>query len=173
VGDIIQQRPYLSQQSLIDGTQPKGRRYYWKSEYLPALEPELLTRTIKHAKGVVSPHSAVFLFPLDGALNRLPEEHSPTGNRDAAWVLNIAASWEDAKDDETNIAWAREAWQDMRQFSTGGTYLNFLTEEEGEERIHSAYRKNYERLVELKTQWDPGNLFRMNKNIAPLEKKHS
>jgi FAD/FMN-containing dehydrogenase len=173
VGDIIQQRPYLSQQSLIDGTQPKGRRYYWKSEYLPGLEPELLTKTIKHAKSMVSPHSAVFLFPLDGALNRLPEEHSPTGNRDAAWVLNIAASWEDAKDDKTNIAWAREAWQDMRQFSTGGTYLNFLTEEEGEERIHSAYRKNYERLVEVKTTWDPGNQFRINKNIAPLEKNHS
>jgi FAD/FMN-containing dehydrogenase len=167
VGDVIQKRPYISQQNILDATQPKGRRYYWKSEYLPKLEPEMLTRTIKHAKSMVSPNSAILLFPLDGALNRLPEEHSPVGNRDAAWVLNIAASWEDAGDDKTNIEWAREAWQDMRQFSTGGTYVNFLTEEEGEERIHSAYRKNYQRLVEVKTTWDPGNLFRMNKNIVP------
>lgn len=55
----------------------------------------------------------------------------------------------------------------MRCFSTGGTYINFLTEEEGYERIHAAYGKNYERLVEVKTRWDPGNLFRMNKNIPP------
>jgi FAD/FMN-containing dehydrogenase len=167
VGDIIQKRPYITQQNILDATQPKGRRYYWKSEYLPRLEPEMLTRTIKHARSVVSPHSAILLFPIGGALDRLPEEHSPVGNRDAAWVLNIAASWEDAGDDKKNIEWAREVWQDMRQFSTGGTYINFLTEEEGEERIHSAYRKNYERLVEVKTRWDPGNMFRMNKNIVP------
>jgi FAD/FMN-containing dehydrogenase len=167
VGDIIQKRSYVSQQSLLDATQPKGRRYYWKSEYLPNLEPEMLARTIKHAKSIVSPHSAILLFPLDGALNRLPDEHSPVGNRDAAWVLNIAASWEKAEDDKMNIEWAREAWQDMRHFSTGGTYVNFLTEEEGDERIHAAYGKNYRRLVEVKTKWDPENIFRMNKNIAP------
>jgi FAD/FMN-containing dehydrogenase len=167
VGDIIQQRPYISQQSLLDATQPKGRRYYWKSEYLPKLELEMLAKTIQHAKEIVSPHSAILLFPLDGALNQLPEEHSPVGNRDAAWVLNIAASWENAGDDKTNIEWAREAWRDLRQYSTGGTYVNFLTEEEGDERIRAALGKNYEQLVEVKTKWDPGNLFRMNKNIKP------
>ena len=89
------------------------------------------------------------------------------GNRDTAWALNIAASWEKAEDDKTNIEWAHAAWRDMRSFSTGGTYVNFLTEEEGDERIHAAYGNNYERLVEVKSKWDPGNLFCMNKNIAP------
>jgi FAD/FMN-containing dehydrogenase len=167
VGDIIQRRPYVSQQSLLDATQPKGRRYYWKSEYLATLEPEMLGQAIQHAKRIVSPHSAILLFPLDGALNRLPEDHSPAGNRDAALVLNIMASWEKAEDDGANIEWARAAWRDLRRFSTGGTYINFLTEEEGDERIHAAYGKNYERLVDVKTKWDPGNLFRINKNIAP------
>ncbi len=167
VGDIVQRRPYVSQQSLLDATQPKGRRYYWKSEYLPKLEPELLAKVIEHAERIVSPYSAVILFPLDGALNRLPEDHSPAGNRDAASIFNVAASWEKAGDDAANIDWARAAWRDLRRFSTGGTYVNFLTEEEGEERIHAAYGKHYGRLVEVKTRWDPGNLFRMNKNIAP------
>jgi len=167
IGDVIQRRPYASQQSLLDATQPKGRRYYWKSEYLPKLAPEMLAKAIEHAKRIVSPHSAILLFPLDGALNRLPEDHSPMGNRDAASVLNITASWEKAEDDQANIEWARVAWRDMRRFSTGGTYVNFLTEEEGDERIRAAYGKNYDRLVEVKTKWDPGNLFRTNKNIAP------
>lgn len=167
VGDVIQRRPYVSQQSLLDATQPKGRRYYWKSEYLPKVEPELLAKVMEHAKRIVSPHSLIILFPLDGALNQLPEDHTPMGNRDAAAVINIAASWEKAEDDKANMEWARAAWRDIRPFSTGGTYVNFLTEEEGDERIHAAYGKNYERLVAIKTRWDPRNFFRMNKNIAP------
>lgn len=168
VGDIVQRRSYVSQQSLLDATQPKGRRYYWKSEYLPDLKPDLLAKTISHAKAIPSPHSAILLFPLDGALNRLAEDCSAVGNRDAAWVLNIAASWEKSEDDRTNVEWARAAWQDIRSFSTGGTYVNFLTEEEGDERIHAAYGDNYERLIEVKTKWDAKNLFRMNKNIVPV-----
>jgi FAD/FMN-containing dehydrogenase len=167
IGDVLTRRTYVSQQSLLDATQPKGRRYYWKSEYLPGVEPELLEKLLEHAKHVASPHSGIILFPVDGALNRLPEAHSPVGNRTAKVVLNITASWEKAEDDAKNIEWARAAWRDMRQFSTGGTYVNFLTEEEGDERIHAAYGAQYERLVEVKTTWDPGNLFRMNKNIAP------
>jgi hypothetical protein len=167
VGDIVQRRPYVSQQSILDATQPSGRRYYWKSEYLSGLSPELLARVIAHAERLVSPHSAIILFPVDGALAELPEDYSAVGNRDATSVLNITAAWETAEEDAANIEWARAAWRDMYRFSTGGTYVNFLTEEEGTERIRAAYGKNYERLVAVKTQWDPGNLFRMNKNIAP------
>jgi FAD/FMN-containing dehydrogenase len=106
------------------------------------------------------------VFPIHGALNRLPIDHSAVGNRNAGWVLNITASWENAEMDKRSIEWARTAWRDMCRFSTGGTYVNFLTEEEGEERIKAAYGENYDRLVALKARWDPGNLFRMNKNIA-------
>ena len=169
VGDIIQPRSYVSQQNLLDGTQPKGRRYYWKSEYLPGLDAEMLAKAIEHARRIVSPHSAILLFPVDGALNRLSEDHSAVGNRDAAFILNITASWEHAEDDRANIDWSRAAWGDMRRFSTGGTYVNFLTEEEGDERIHAAYGKNYDRLVDVKTKWDSKNLFRANKNIAPAK----
>ena len=167
VGDVLQRRPYITQQSLIDATQPNGRRYYWKSEYLPGIEPALLSRVVEDAKAAPSPHSAILVFPFDGGVNRLPQDHSAVGNRDARFVVNIAGSWEDEADDATNIDWARVAWQDMRPFSTGGTYINFLTEEEGADRIADAYGANGERLVEIKTKWDPENLFRMNKNIPP------
>ncbi len=167
VGDVVQRRTYVSVQSLLDATQPKGRRYYWKSEYLPRLDRELMAGAIAHAAAVRSPHSAVLLFPIDGALNRLPDEHSPAGNRDAAVVLNITASWERPEDDAANIEWARAAWRDLRGFSTGGTYVNFLTEDEGDERIRAAYGSHYARLIEIKARWDPDNLLRTNKNIAP------
>jgi FAD/FMN-containing dehydrogenase len=167
VGDVVQKRPYVTQQSLIDATQPKGRRYYWKSEYLSRLEPELLAKTYEHAQRITSPHSAVILFAIGGALDRLPNDHSAAGNRDATVVLNITASWESADEDRRNVEWARGAWQDMRRFSTGGTYVNFLTEEEPDDRVRAAYGANLGRLAEVKATWDPENLFRMNKNIAP------
>lgn len=167
VGDVVQRRSYASQQGLIDATQPKGRRYYWKSEYLPGLRPDLLAKVIEYTQRIVSPHSAIILFPIDGAISDLPEDYSAAGNRTAKVVLNITGSWEKAADDEANIAWARSAWRELRGYSTGGTYINFLTEEEGDERVRAAYGTNYQRLVGAKTKWDPRNLLRMNKNILP------
>lgn len=167
IGDVLVRRPYAQMQSLLDATQPKGRRYYWKSEYLPRIEPALCEKVIEHAARIRSPHSAVILFQIEGALNRFGEEHSPVGNRDARYVLNIAASWENAGDDPANIEWARAAWNDMKSFSTGGTYINFLTEDEGPERIAAALGKGLERLAEVKAKWDPKNVFRTNRNIKP------
>jgi FAD/FMN-containing dehydrogenase len=167
VGDTVERRSYVSQQSLLDATQPKGRRYYWKSEYLPGHDPELLEAVVGHAGRVPSPHSAILLFPLNGAVDRLPGDHSAVGNRDAASVINITASWDDEEGDAACIDWARGTWEDLRRFSTGGTYVNFLSEEEVGDRVSAAYGDNYARLAEVKAAWDPSNLFRVNKNIAP------
>lgn len=168
VADIVIRRPYTQQQSLLDATQPKGRRYYWKSEYLPGLVPEAQTTLAEHAGRIVSPHSAIFLFHLAGELNRAAEDHSPAGNRDAQFVLNIAGQWEQPADDDANISWARACWEAMRPFGTGGVYINFLTEEEGAERVRAAYGDAIlERLGKVKVQYDPENLFRVNKNIIP------
>jgi FAD/FMN-containing dehydrogenase len=167
VGDILVPRPYTQIQTLLDATQPKGRRYYWKSEYLPRIEPALLGKYMEHAARIRSPHSAVILFQIGGALNGLPMEHSPVGNRDARYVLNVAGSWEKAADDGLNIEWARAAWSDMRSFGTGGTYINFLTEDEGRDRTEAAIGKGMSRLAGIKAKWDPQNVFRTNKNIKP------
>jgi len=167
IGDVLVRRPYAQMQSLLDATQPKGRRYYWKSEYLPRIEPALCDRVIEHAARIRSPHSAVILFQLGGALNRLEAGHSPVGNRDARYVLNVAGAWEQAADDRANIDWARAAWTDMRSFSTGGTYVNFLNADEGPERTADALGQGLRRLAEIKGKWDPQNVFRTNRNIAP------
>ena len=168
IGDVLVRRPYVQMQSLLDATQPKGRRYYWKSEYLSRIEPELCGKLAEHAARIRSPHSAVILFQLDGALNQLRSDHSAVGNRDARYVLNIAGSWEHAGEDEANIQWARDAWNDMRVFSTGGTYINFLTEDEGPERTQAALGGAIQRLAEVKAKWDPENVFRTNRNIRPV-----
>jgi FAD/FMN-containing dehydrogenase len=168
LGDVLIRRPYVQMQSLLDATQPKGRRYYWKSEYLSQIEPALCEKIVEHAAKIRSPHSAVILFPIGGALNRLADETSPAGNRDARYVLNITGAWEQTGDDSANIEWVRAAWNEMKKFSTGGTYINFLTDDEGAERTAAALGRGLARLGEVKAKWDPQNMFRTNKNIKPV-----
>lgn len=167
IGDVLVRRPYAQLQSLLDATQPSGRRYYWKSEYLARIEPALCEQAIAHAADIRSPHSAVILFQIGGALNEADAAHSPVGNRDARYVLNVTAAWEQPGEDDANIAWARAAWHDMKAFSTGGTYLNFLTRDEGPERTQAALGASVHRLAEVKAAWDPHNVFRTNRNIVP------
>lgn len=165
VGDVVQARSYLSQQTLLDATQPKGRRYYWKSEYLGGLPDEMDDVLLSHASRVASPHSAILAFPLGGAISELPEDHSAAGNRDTEYVLNIAAGWDDAAQDDANMRWARRAHEALSPFGTGGTYVNFQSQDEGDDRLQSAYRRNMKRLVEVKQAWDPENFFKHNRNI--------
>ena len=167
IGDVLTRRTYVQMQSLLDATQPKGRRYYWKSEYLPRIESALCEKVIEHAAKMRSPYSAVVLFQMEGALNELGQDHSPVGNRDACHLLTITGAWEQPDDDQANIAWVRETWSDLRRFSTGGTYINFLTEDDGAERTEAAIGPALRRLAQVKTRWDPRNVFRTNRNVLP------
>ena len=167
VGDVLVRRPYAQLQSMLDATQPKGKRYYWKSEYLAGVEPELCDELIAHAGRIRSPHAAIALFQLGGALNELDEDHSPAGNRQARYVFNVTGAWDRPEEDAANIEWARAAWTGMKRFSTGGTYLNFLTGDEGDERTAAALGNALPRLAGIKRAWDPQNVFRTNRNIRP------
>jgi FAD/FMN-containing dehydrogenase len=167
IGDVLVRRPYVQMQSLLDATQPKGRRYYWKSEYLARVDQGFCDKAMEHAAKIKSPHSAVIIFQIGGALNEQPDDHSPVGNRNARYVLNIAGSWERPEDDAINMKWARDAWNELKAFSTGGTYINFLTADEGADRERAALGSAIERLATIKAKWDPDNFFRINRNIAP------
>ncbi|MES2564032.1 MAG: FAD-binding oxidoreductase [Pseudomonadota bacterium] len=167
VADIVTRRPYTQMQSLLDATQPKGRRYYWKSHYLASIDSKLVESAVEHAGRMRSPHSTIILFQIQGALNELATDHSPAGNRDAAYVLNIAGSWEKPDDDEINVRWARDCFEATRACSTGGTYINFLTEEEGADRIEAAYgRSILDKLAAIKRDYDPDDFFRHTKRVT-------
>jgi FAD/FMN-containing dehydrogenase len=82
------------------------------------------------------------------------------------FVLNVHGRWEDPAQDSEGIGWARELFKATAPYSTGGVYVNFLTQDE-QDRVRAAYGSNYDRLVALKNKYDPGNLFRLNQNIKP------
>ena len=168
LADTIAPKPFVVHQTLFDVAMAPGRHYYWKSHYLPEFLEAAGNVLMGHAAKISSPHSSILVFQLGGALARFGETDTPAGNRNAAYVLNVAASWEDPTHTDEQITWARGCWSDMQQFSTGGVNVNFLTGEEGDKRVRAAYGDaNYKRLVEIKNKYDPHNMFRLNQNIPP------
>lgn len=167
VADIVTRRPYTQMQSLLDATQPNGRRYYWKSHYLARVDERTIQVVMDHARRISSPWSAILMFHVHGALNELPADHSPVGNRDAAFALNIAGSWDNPDDDAAQMQWARTCFEEFKPLATGGAYINFLNADEGQDRIEAAYsRSNLSRLAALKRQYDPEGLFQHTKHVS-------
>ena len=111
-------------------------------------------------------NSEIAYAQLGGAVSRVPSDATAYTHRDAQFVMNVHGRWTEPDKDQACIGWARDLFRAATPFATGGGYVNFMTEEEGD-RVRAVYGSNYERLVELKNRYDPTNLFRMNQNIRP------
>lgn len=160
--------PYLALQSALDPLVPAGNRYYWKGLYLDHLDDAAVELIAERAAAAPSRMGPVVIRQLGGAMARVPADATAFGDRSAPFHLSIDAAWADPADDAPNIAWARSFWQDAQRFSSGQVYFNFAGMlEEGEAALRTSFGRNYARLVDVKTAYDPGNLFRLNPNIAP------
>jgi FAD/FMN-containing dehydrogenase len=168
IADLMTQRSYVEQQSLLDPIYPKGLHYYWKSEFFPGLSEDLLRTCVEHSDRLTSPMSHIILLQLGGALAEL-DTSTPFGNRDAAFVFFGVGAWPpDSPEPERHRGWVRSAWESVRPYSTGGNYVNAQTADEDESRMKEAYRDNLDRLRSVKATYDPDNLFRVNRNISPI-----
>jgi FAD/FMN-containing dehydrogenase len=168
IADLSARMPYTVAQSLFDEDYPDSWRYYWKSQNISGLNDEVIEHLLTHAEAAPSDHSTVDVWYQGGAMSRIQASETAFGDRSAPVWVGVEANWEDAQDDEANIAWVRECVADMRRFSGGGAYLNFAGFlEEGDRLIREAFGENHKHLVELKNTYDPTNLFRLNQNIKP------
>ena len=167
--DFSGSMPYVEVQSLLDEDYPAGElRYYWKSLYLDDLDDEAIDRIIEHTAKRPSPLSTVDVWHMGGAIGRVGAEESAFGGRESPFLLGVEANWENPREDERNIAWARKCVEDMQRFSGGAQYLNFPGFlEEGDKTLQSTFGDKHERLVALKNRYDPTNLFHLNQNIKP------
>lgn len=167
--DLSATMPYTTLQGAFDALFPKGRLYYWKSLYLNSFDEETMAATIQYARDRPTPMTLLGLWHLGGgAASRVQADATAFGRRGAPYLLSFDSTWEDPAETEQCLAWTRAAWTDMHRFSDGGLYLNFAGfSEEKEALVRAGYGANYNRLVELKTYYDPTNLFRMNQNIRP------
>jgi FAD/FMN-containing dehydrogenase len=167
LADTVARMPYCAMQRQVDVSYPKGHRHYWKSAFLKGLTDDVIDLVIEAVSTSPSPLNTIMFETYGGAVARVANDATAFGHRDAMFNLGILAISHDPAIDAEQTAWARDGWQKILPYSTGGAYVNYLSE--GED-VHSAYSDaRFQRLAAIKAQYDPANLFRFNQNIPPAK----
>ena len=157
---------YEELQRLLDEDYPDGMRYYWKSIFLTELTDEVVDVVLRCGESAPSELSTVDVWFLGGAVADVPRDATAFWHRDKPFMVTFEANWEDPAEDDANVGWAREGFAEVEALSVaGGRYGNFPGF--AEDPVHLLFGDNYDRLVEVKTRYDPTNLFHVNQNVPP------
>jgi FAD/FMN-containing dehydrogenase len=166
LADVVGPQSYVAWQTAFDPLLTPGARNYWKSHNFLALSDGLIDTLIEHARHVPSPECEIFIAQLGGATSRMPAQSTAFPHRDAKFLMNVHTRWREPSQDKTCIQWARTLFNLAAPDATGGVYVNFMPEDEGD-RVTSAFGTSYGKLAKLKAKYDPENLFQMNQNVRP------
>jgi Berberine and berberine like len=153
-------------QTMADFDFPHGRRYYTKSGYFKSLDQGTIDRLVEAAGTIPSADSIIELAYLGGVAAQVSAQETAFGDRSAPFVLTLLANWADPADDAGHISWVRELFGLLRPAMKPGVYVNFMSGDE-QDRVPEAYRERWDRMVAVKSHYDPGNFFRLNQNVPP------
>src|SRR6056297_924813 len=166
IADLSGSMAYVDLQSMLDEDYPDGLRYYWKSIFLEELTDDVIELMTRYNESAPSALSTIDIWHLGDAVADVPQDATAFWHRDKPYMLNFEANWEDAADDDANVKWAREGFAEAQALSiASGRYGNFPGMNEDPAKL--LYGGNYDRLVDVKTKYDPENLFQANTNVAP------
>ena len=161
--------PWPVLQSLFDALYPKGLQWYWKTDFFNDLSDKAIDLHLKYSAQLPTMHSTMHLYPINGAVHHVGTSDTAFSFREANFAEVIVGVDPDPANNERMIQWARDYWMSLHPYSAGGGYVNMMMDE-GTDTVQAAYRGNYARLAQIKAQYDPGNLFHMNQNIAPTSR---
>jgi FAD/FMN-containing dehydrogenase len=164
--DLVGPMPLPTLNSLFDPLVPPGLQQYWTGDFVNELSDEAIALHVRYGEKTPTMLSTTLFLPIDGAVHRLGKNDTAWSYRDATWSATINGVDPDPANNERIIAWTKDYWEALHPYSAGGAYVNFMMDE-GQERVKATYRDNYERLVAIKNEYDPTNLFRVNQNIKP------
>jgi FAD/FMN-containing dehydrogenase len=166
VAEFVGPMPYPALNGAFDGLVPPGLQHYWKANFVTELTDEAIAAHEEFGPQVPVVNSTVHIYSINGAASRVPADATAFGHRDATFATVIAGMWPDPRQNEANIAWVRRYYEATAPHSQEGGYVNFAAADD-QDRAQANYGSNYERLVEVKRRYDPGNLFHLNQNIVP------
>jgi FAD binding domain-containing protein/berberine-like enzyme len=159
---------FLELQTMADSGFPHGRRYYTKSGYFKSLEHGTIDLLVEAAGTIPSTQTQIELAYLGGAAGEIDAKATGFGDRSAPFIMNLLANWAEPTGDEAHISWVRSSFNKLRPAMKPGVYVNFMSGDE-QERVPEAYRERWDRMVAIKSHYDPENFFRLNQNIVPRE----
>ena len=151
---------------MADDDFPHGRRYYAKSGYFTSLDSQTIDRLLDAVATIPSSETIIELAYLGGAAANVGAGDTAFGDRSAPVVLTLLANWTNPSDDAANISWARGTFERLRPAMKPGVYVNFMSGDE-QSRVPEAYHQRWERMVAIKSHYDPQNFFRLNQNVPP------
>lgn len=166
LGDGIGPHLFSDFQRVFDPFLTPGFRNYWKSHNFKEMSNGLIDMILQYAHKLPSPHTEIFIAQMGGATNRVPEDATAYPHRDVEFIMNVHTRWEQPKEDEKCISWARDFFKATNAFAAKGVYVNFVSE--GDDNTQEAYAKNLSRLESIKAKYDPENVLRSNLNITPV-----
>ena len=158
--------PFVDLQTMADWEFPTGYRYYTKAGYMKSLSDEAIAIMIDSLATIPSPLTQIEVGYQGGAAARVGADETAFGDRSSPFIINILGTWIDPAEDAANISWTRTLFAKLRPFMTPGVYVNFMSGDE-DDRVTEVYRQRWDRLVAVKSHYDPGNFFRLNQNIKP------
>ena len=157
---------FLALQTMADLEFPHGRRCYTKSGYFAALGDDSIENMIGSLAWVPPGNTQIELAYLGGAAARVGASETAFGDRSAPYIVNLLADWQGSDSDAANVEWVRGLFAKLRPAMKPGAYVNFMSGDE-KDRVAEAYGSLWERLIAVKTRYDPRNFFRLNQNIQP------
>jgi FAD/FMN-containing dehydrogenase len=159
--------PYVQWQRAFNDPFRRGRRSYWKAQYVVDLSDTFADYVQDALKTAPSPHTMLTIDHVHGAAARVPEGATAFAHRSLRYLFLLNTNWDDPADDLINIEWTRRLFEGLRAFGPPSTYVNYLSLE-GEARTREAYSPEVTaRLTAVKAKYDPGNVFHVNQNIRP------
>jgi FAD/FMN-containing dehydrogenase len=158
--------PFPAVQSLFDGLYSPGLQWYWRADFVKEFPDAAVEQHVEFADRLPTLHSAMHMYPIDGAVHDVANADTPFGYRDANWAEVIVGVDPDPANASLIREWTVDYWDATHPYSAGGAYVNFMMDE-GHARVRASYGDNYDRLAKTKGAYDPDNLFRVNQNIEP------
>jgi FAD binding domain-containing protein/berberine-like enzyme len=157
---------FLDLQTMADSDFPHGRRYYTKSGYFTYLDSSTIDRLVEAVATIPSSDSQIELAYLGGVASQIAADETAFGDRSAPFILNLLANWSEPSADACNIGWIRGIFNKLRPAMKPGVYTNFMSGDE-QDRVPEAYQERWDRMVVVKSHYDPNNFFRLNQNVPP------
>jgi hypothetical protein len=166
----VQPVPYLKLQSKNDAVLPHGTCTYVKGGYLGAVGEGCIESLIESMATMPVTASVIEITYQHGAQDRLCEHETAFPDRHADHSISVLARWNPGSDERPYIDWVRGTFAATRPWQTRGLYSNFMAGDD-DHRVRDVYGDDkYEKLMAIKGEYDPENIFCHNPNIPPAAK---
>ncbi|WP_063047018.1 FAD-binding oxidoreductase [Nocardia pseudovaccinii] len=173
IANAVGPSTWLEANSILDSISPHGRRNYSRGGYIAGLTQPVVAEFLEQISQTPAPDgppmsAAIAIQAVSGAVHEFDEDSVAFSRTGAMWLWEALVGWDAPDRDEEFLGFTARVLDALKPHILSNSYVN-LTAHQGEEWLRGLYGspEKFRRLQQLKSEWDPRNLLRFNKNIEP------